>query len=279
MTEPGMDATTGVVTASATASATSLARVHLRSGAMLLARAELEALLVGGSLAAAGLVDLAEARWRTGDLDGAAVAAGDHQAAGGTDAMAHLILAEAAAAAGRPDEAERHVAALGTITTPALGLLFAGMPRRADWSARGSGVPDPGADVDAPRPTRSRRTKAAVSEAAGPGPAPGTPAGATSAAGSRAAHPDGETLLRDAESDLRSTDPERTAAAFDRLALALRWHPSIAADVVELVARRPEPAALLVRGDALRTLGRFLEAEAAYAAAAAALTMNSRSPT
>jgi len=41
--------------------------------------------------------------------------------------------------------------------------------------------------------------------------------------------------------------------------------------VIEAVVRRQEPAALLIRGDACRILGRTLEAEAALVAAAALL--------
>ena len=48
-----------------------LARLHLRLGSLALARAELETLAGRDALDADGLVDLAEARWRTGDIAGA----------------------------------------------------------------------------------------------------------------------------------------------------------------------------------------------------------------
>ena len=46
-----------------------LARVHLRTGSLSLARVELEKLAGSGLLDVASMLDLAEVRWRTGDLD------------------------------------------------------------------------------------------------------------------------------------------------------------------------------------------------------------------
>jgi hypothetical protein len=62
--------------------------------------------------------------------------------------------------------------------------------------------------------------------------------------------------------------PER---AFLRLALALRADPTLAPAVLEVVHLRREPAAAVLRGDAQRLLGRHLEAEAAFDAAAESL--------
>ena len=59
-----------------------LARLHLRLGSLGLARAELEGMAGSGVLDDEGLVDLAEARWRTGDLAGAGEAASAALAAG-----------------------------------------------------------------------------------------------------------------------------------------------------------------------------------------------------
>ncbi len=64
------------------------------------------------------------------------------------------------------------------------------------------------------------------------------------------------------------TRPER---AFVRLALVLRHDPTFAPAVLELLRLRREPTAALVRGDAQRLLGRHLEAEAAFDAAAESL--------
>ena len=49
-----------------------MARVHLRMGQLMLARAELEDLFRRDALDVVGLAVLAEARWRTGDGAGAA---------------------------------------------------------------------------------------------------------------------------------------------------------------------------------------------------------------
>ena len=257
-----------------------LARIHLRVGSLLLARAELEALAVAGSIGSAGLVDLAEARWRCGDLEVAGAAAADHQSAGGGEPLALVILAESAAAAGRPDEAERHIVALGSLTDPLLSAMFAGMPRRADWTSVGTVE-----SVDAPAstaPARSRRSRVATTSVTETTEPPSTVGEGSSKARplhkGTAAFPDAQTLLLEARADMGSSEPERMGLAFDRLALALRWHPSVASEVVELVARRQEPGALLVRGDALRSLGRLLEAEAAYTAAATALELQRRRP-
>ena len=65
--------------------------------------------------------------------------------------------------------------------------------------------------------------------------------------------------------------PER---AFVRLALVLRHDPTFAPAVLELLRLRREPTAALVRGDAQRLLGRHLEAEAAFDAAAESLEVS-----
>ncbi|MER3418105.1 MAG: hypothetical protein C4343_03115, partial [Chloroflexota bacterium] len=65
-----------------------LARLHLRGGLVALARAELEAAAGLAILDTDGLAELAEARWRTGDLVGAGAAAEAHLANGGTALVA-----------------------------------------------------------------------------------------------------------------------------------------------------------------------------------------------
>ena len=87
------------------ATALRLARLHLRLGQLPLARAQLEALAGRAALDEGALLDLAEARWRTGDLAGAGEAAGALLARGRDDALALLIVAESVAAVGRPGEA------------------------------------------------------------------------------------------------------------------------------------------------------------------------------
>ena len=264
-----------------------LASIHLRVGALLLARAELEALAARDLLDPVGLADLAEARWRTGDLERAAESAIAHLDAGGDRLVARVIAAEGAAAAGRAEEARAHVAALGALSVAELGALFAGMPQRAFWpsappatvdlqeAATGASLPG-GPSTTGPtagdqreglwpedeRPPADRRA------------APGTAKRREARqAGSRSGRgfPDAADVLSRARDELRGGNPERIATGLDRLALALRLDPTLAPGVIEAVGRRQEPAALLIRGDACRILGRTLEAEATLVAAAALL--------
>jgi tetratricopeptide (TPR) repeat protein len=129
-----------------------LARLHLRLGSLALARAELETLAGQDALDEDGLVDLAEARWRTGDIAGAgeaAVAALDEEEG---PLLALVVAAEAAAARGRPTEARRLAdkalaAAAGTIDA-----IFAGMPRAGVWPPDAAAPPpSPTTMFDPPR--------------------------------------------------------------------------------------------------------------------------------
>jgi len=102
-----------------------------------------------------------------------------------------------------------------------------------------------------------------------PGTAPGTAevteAGAPPpGSGPRAYEADPVAELILARQELPS-DPDR---ALLRLSLVLRMDPTLAPVVLDVVAGRNEPPAAMLRGDALRLLGRHLEAEAAYARAA-----------
>jgi len=236
-----------------------LAAIHLRLGAELLARAELEALHTQGLLDSSGLADLAEVLWRTGELARAAEAASAHLAAGGDRPLASVIAAEAAAAAGRPDEARRLAGASGAISTEAVAELFAGMPQRAVWPAgTATAPPEMGRDSDLDpglRPEKGRQRSALAARGAPPG----------------SGLSEGRGLLARAADDLRGSDPDLVAAGLDRLGLALRLEPTLASEVLEALGRRREPAALLIRGDACRLLGNTLEAEAAFALATAAL--------
>ncbi len=249
-----------------------LAAVHLRLGALLLARAELESLAIQDRLGPAGLAHLAEARWRTNELGPAAEAAAAHLAAAGTEPIARVILAEAAAAGGRSEESRAHVAALRALTAEALAALFAGMPQRAVWPSTLGGVLDAAAALvpeEVPavrdrRPVRLPRTTRQLARAHGGGP-------------DRPLFPDAQDLLGQARDEIRGGDPARIASALDRLALTLRLDPTLASEIAEIVSRLQEPAAMLLRGDTLRILGRILEAEAAYGAAAAALDRAAKS--
>jgi hypothetical protein len=288
-----------------------VARVHLRLGQLTLARAELEDLYRRELLDPSSLAVLAEARWRTGDAAGAADAAEAHLDAGGSDDIALCIAAEAAAAEGRAADARVLMDQLPASDAAALDHLFAGMPRRAFWpagpvdrsdldelrqgaAARGAlprrGAPTrplmadaapkanavPPADAaDAPIALRAIPGPREVLEAAGgePGAAAAPPPTIRAEGRPRTAERrikgqlDPVSELARAREDLGSK-PER---AFLRLALILRHDPTLAPMVLEALHLRREPAAALLRGDAQRLLGRHLEAEAAFDAAAESL--------
>jgi hypothetical protein len=81
---------------------------------------------------------------------------------------------------------------------------------------------------------------------------------------------DPATELAKARDEL-SSKPER---AILRLSLVLRHDPTYAPVVLDILHLRREPTAALVRGDAQRLLGRHMEAEAAFDAAAESLEVS-----
>jgi len=229
-----------------------LARIHLRLGSLQLARTELEMLAAAGELDAPGRVDLAEVRWRTGDLAGAGEAANALLARGSEEPLALVIAAEAVAALGRPGEARRLAGQVAQLRPGSLAPLFAGMPMALIWpdeagatviGANGGGAaPVP---VGAARPASSRR-KGRPSAADTPVAAPA--AAAEAFAGGRGA--------------LAAGDHARAALM---LGVALRLEPGFAGAVLGAVAGRDlDPLLALVEGDALRLLGREAEALAAF---------------
>ncbi len=118
-----------------------LARLHLRTGALALARTELETLAGRDALDDAGILDLAEVRWRTGDVAGAGEAVtallegasdGDPEAGDG-QSITLVIAAEAAAARGRPTEARRHAERLRAVDSAEIDAIFAGGARSSAW--------------------------------------------------------------------------------------------------------------------------------------------------
>ena len=209
-----------------------LARVHLRLGSLALARAELEALSAHGVLDDDGLLDLAEARWRTGDLPAAGEAAIALVDRGRADVVALVIAAEAISAEGRPTEARRLADRAVEAAGEPLDAVFAGMPRSAIW---------PGEAVEADDGAAVLPLDASVPSTA--------PAAAIDAyASGRAALAAGDS----------------TQAAL-RLGVAIRLEPGFAEAVLDAVGpRATEPALALVAGDALRLLGRETEARAAF---------------
>jgi hypothetical protein len=249
-----------------------VARLHLRGGTYALARAELEALAGRDDLDREGILDLAEVRWRSGDLAGAAVAAAawleEGDDAGAPGVLAHVISAEAAAARGALDGAAAHVeaASAGLGDRAALEALLAGIAARATWPWEAEAVPAPAPPaLTAPAP---RAVAAATGSAPPPGPSVPDPAAATTpAAGvpmSRAAAD-----LVAAGVALLDGAPERAAIV---LALAVRADRAAAEAVLAaLDAAEPTPAAAaalaFVRAEALRAAGRHEEARIAYASA------------
>ena len=247
-----------------------LARLHLRTGLLRLARVELEELAGEGRLDTDGILDLAEARWRTGDLRGAADAAvawldagagGANPPAAGSGvegrgrALAHAVIADGLTVRGRHDDAAAHVAAAldalaagpGGSTAAALDALFAGIPPRADsWPSFGAGVADTG-------PADAVAAHVHASRVLGP------------AADAVANDP-----IAAADERLRAGDDVAGAVL---LVLALRVAPSRAGEVLQRVdaalLEHPGAPLLLARAEALRALGRHEEAGIAYAVAGA----------
>jgi hypothetical protein len=280
-----------------------LARVHLRGGLLPLARAALEQMAGAATLDADAMSDLAEVRWRSGDTEGAAEAARAHQASGGDEPMAALIIAEEFARLGQGEQAARTAKSVDERVGGAIDMLFADQPRSSVWPA-----PDDGwMDLDASAPGRWG-ILVGGSEVGGPSPDTWTnaPLRATEPAmvASTAAvlrgrggveHPGGQTNTaavvmsgRLAGEELQSVDRSlaagETAAATDRLAVLLRLDPALAPVILSAADKaiaNAEPgsasasAVHLVRGDAYRILGREIESAAAYQQAHQALAKGS----
>ena len=132
-----------------------LARLHLRLGSLSLARAELETLAGKDMLDAEGVVDLAEARWRTGDITGAGEAAALVIDDDEGPVLALVVAAEAAAARGRPSEARRLAAKALAGADGTIDAIFAGMPRSPAWPPDPAAPPpSPTTMFDSPHPGR-----------------------------------------------------------------------------------------------------------------------------
>jgi len=108
------------------------ARLHLRTGSLLQARSEFEALAACDLLDVPATLDLAEVRWRTGDLVGAGMAAATYLDGDGDEALGFLIAAEAASAEDRVADARKH-AGRALERSISLDKFFAGVPRRMTW--------------------------------------------------------------------------------------------------------------------------------------------------
>ena len=155
-----------------------LARVHLRTGSFTLARAELETLAGRNQLDTAGRLDLAEARWRTGDLHGAGEAASAYLAANGEEVLGFVIAAEAAATVNRLAEARGYVEQAMQRYLSDLDPVFAGIARKAMWSAfvaSPAAVPVPQAAAVVPAVETAPAVEPAVEQAPEPAVEPASP--------------------------------------------------------------------------------------------------------
>ena len=264
-----------------------LARLHLRLGSLALARAELETLAGRDALDLDGVVDLAEVRWRTGDIEGAGEAAAVALDDDDGPLVALVVASEAAAARGRPTEARRLATRAMTAADGSIDAIFAGMPRSPAFPPDPA-APPPSATTmfDEPRSGRPRgrhrppRPEAglsgvqpAVPDAAAPLPPPepapsiglwddSLASEAEEMAEVEADLPTGEEALELGHAALEAGD---VAAAALQLGLALRLTPALAPAVVTVLADRDDPPLAFIRGDAYRLLGRELEARRAYA--------------
>ena len=254
-----------------------LAHAHLRLGALALARVELETMATLGTLDEQGLVDLAEVRWRTGDINRAGEAAVAALRAGIDDPVALVIAAEAAASVGRPGEARRFAQRAMATIGGSIDAIFAGMPR--------SGVWPPDADEPPPSaPTLFDRGPEIVPPATEPEPRDVAPA-TTGATATTPASPialgfwdeadvadPGPTGLPDPAAELDAGRAALVTGALDDAALhfglALRLAPALAPAVLEATSGARGPSVAMVRGDAYRIAGQEDEARNAYADAA-----------
>ena len=169
-----------------------LARLHLRLGSLGLARAELESMAGRNSLDDQGIRDLAEVRWRTGDLAGAGDAAAAYLegAAGGRAGARHRRRdavpprpARRGSAAGRAGPCGERRPARHDLRGDAAQLDLAGRHRRAARAGRdalrrprGAAAGSGPSTRPTQRPMRRRRRHrsepgdgAAPSDQAGPG--------------------------------------------------------------------------------------------------------------
>ena len=247
-----------------------------------------------GTLDDDGLLDLAEVRWRTGDLPGAGEASAAFLTSGRESVLALVIAAEATAALGRPGEARRLAGRALEAADGPLEPLFAGLPRSPIWPQDPADPAEPagaffgdegsrpagratagavGATAGAVRPTDTRPVT--TDEAGMPGEA--LPAslwdahlhGAHPHAALPApALPDGPTALDAAR---RALDAGKAQDAVVQLSIVLRVSPALAPAVLDVAGSTAGAGFDLIRGDAYRLVGHEAEAQRAYASAASTL--------
>jgi hypothetical protein len=255
-----------------------------------------------GTLDGPAMADLAEARWRSGDLEGAADAARAHQASGGAEPMAALILAEDLMRTGQAADARRYAEFVFARAGSAADQLFALEPRSpiwppADdgWMAHGADAPGHwgllvgGSEVAAPTPRTWVEEPifvpaSSIDPDAALRPAPAGRGAAALVSGplsTAAVVMSGRLAGEELEHVDRSLATGDVRGAAGRLAVLLRLDPALAPVILSAAERaaasRPMAggdlsAVHLVRGDAYRILGRENEAAAAYRQAHQALS-------
>jgi hypothetical protein len=255
-----------------------LAHAHLRLGALSLARVELETMAGLGLLDSRGLVDLAEVRWRTGDLLGAGEAANAALREEDGAVVALVIAAEAASALGRPSEARRMANRVLAGAPAMVDRIFAGMPRSSVW-------PGDSAEPPPTAPTLFDREPDLPPRVDGY-----TPRSDDRVAAERVKEPstaapvmlgfwDGEADIEpaamaapDSAAELDAGRTALVAGALDQAALhfglALRVAPALAPAVLEATEGARSAGLSMVRGDAYRLAGHETSAKQAYAMAA-----------
>ncbi len=270
-----------------------LAGLHLRLGSLALARAELETLAGRGALDARARIDLAEVRWRTGDLVRAGEAARESLAGGGESVVALVVAAEAASALGRPSEARRLAGQAMSGSDGPIDSVFAGMPRSSVWpedpsepvpsastlfpSERSDSVIE--ADLEGAAQTAGEREVLAVAEAVAAAEVAAPPAGPglwdlhEAAAVVAPAEPTGPPELEPStlfDAGRNALDAGDHAIAAMNLGLVVRLAPGLSPAVLSLIGEPTDGGLLLVQGDAFRAIGHEAEATRAYAASRSA---------
>jgi len=246
-----------------------LARVHLRTGSFELARSELESLAGRRQLDPSAMLDLAEARWRTGHLVGAGEAARAYLASGGGEALGYVIAAESSADLGRLELALSLLDRAALRRPGGLDSIYAGMPTRMPPAeASVPAVDVPAAALSGPSAREQAHEPASPAADAAPSNSrSGAPVEPGSAGPQLWGHEAGAIAAGRAE-----LEAGHLAVAAVHLGVALRADPDSAASILEAIGERHDAGLELVRGDALRLLGREAEAVEAFAAAASALT-------
>ena len=263
-----------------------LASLHLRLGSLALARSELETFAGRGVLDATARIDLAEVRWRTGDLVGAGEVAREALAGGGEAIVALVVASEAASALGRPSEARRLAGRAMSLHGGPVDHVFAGMPRSSVWPADPA-EPVPLSSTLFP-PERSdlaieseredaalaggddREEGIAAADASADDTEPGLwdlHEAAALAAGTAQLVPgdlDPSALFDAGRAALETGD--RSSAAV-HLGLVVRMAPALAPAVLSLIGEPSDSGLQLVQGDAYRAVGHEAEARRCYAAA------------